>query len=126
MAVIQITLEKQFDELLNSNSKVAVDFFAEWCGPCKVISPIFELLSTQFPEIVFLSVDVDKVEAVAQKYGIRAMPTFIMFKDGEKALVFLPVFVATGWVWPHQDRLHLGYVDGNTRTLETEIFGSFT
>ncbi|RDA92764.1 hypothetical protein CP533_1432 [Ophiocordyceps camponoti-saundersi (nom. inval.)] len=85
MTVTDVKTAQEFEELLKKHPKVAVDFYAEWCGPCKFISPIFNQLSEQHSDIVFLSVDVDNVESVAQKYGIRAMPTFIMFKDGEKS-----------------------------------------
>ncbi|PHH79330.1 hypothetical protein CDD80_5093 [Ophiocordyceps camponoti-rufipedis] len=85
MSVIEVKTPQEFDELLSKNSRVAVDFYAEWCGPCKIISPIFKKLSEQYKDIIFLSVDVDNLESVAQKYGIRAMPTFIMFKDGQKS-----------------------------------------
>ncbi|KAM4067340.1 thioredoxin domain-containing protein [Hirsutella rhossiliensis] len=84
MAVIEITSAEQFEEIIRANPKVAVDFMATWCGPCRLISPVFKQLSEQYKDIVFLSVDVDKVAPVAQKYSVRAMPTFIMFKDGEK------------------------------------------
>ncbi|KAM4067303.1 thioredoxin domain-containing protein [Hirsutella rhossiliensis] len=84
MTVIEITSEEQFEEILRANQRVAVDFMATWCGPCRLISPVFKQLSEQFKDIVFVSVDVDKVAPVAQKYGVRAMPTFIMFKDGNK------------------------------------------
>ncbi|KAI8320727.1 thioredoxin domain-containing protein [Martensiomyces pterosporus] len=85
MAVIEITSEQQFDELIKTNAKVAVDFTATWCGPCKLISPIFKALSEQYSDVVFASVDVDSVSPVAQKCGIRAMPTFHFFKDGQKS-----------------------------------------
>ncbi|RCI12321.1 hypothetical protein L249_0061 [Ophiocordyceps polyrhachis-furcata BCC 54312] len=85
MAVIEVKTAEEFKDLLKKHPKVAVDFYAEWCGPCKIISPVFKQLSEQHSDITFLSVDVDKLEAVAQEYGIRAMPTFIMFKDGEKS-----------------------------------------
>jgi thioredoxin 1 len=84
MTVIEISSSEQFDEILRKNEKVTVDFMAGWNGPCRLISPVFEELSEKFKDIVFLSVDVDKVAPVAQKYSVRAMPTFLMFKDGEK------------------------------------------
>lgn len=85
MAVIEITSAENFEEILTQNEKVAVDFMAAWCGPCRLISPVFKKLSEEYGDIIFVSVDVDKVAAVAQKYSVRAMPTFIMFKDGEKS-----------------------------------------
>lgn len=79
------------------------DFWATWCGPCKVISPIFERLAEQFPSVEFYKVDVDAAEQISQEVGIRAvradvyslkvglltrwgsqMPTFVLFKNGQK------------------------------------------
>jgi len=63
---------------------VVVDFFAVWCGPCKVIAPKIEEMSNEFNEVVFLKLDVDECEDVAQDYDIKCMPTFLFFKNGEK------------------------------------------
>jgi len=69
---------------LKKNPIVFVDCHAVWCGPCKVISPVFEKLSNQHSGAVFIKVDVDEVSEVAQELGVRAMPTFFAFKNGEK------------------------------------------
>lgn len=61
-----------------------VDCFATWCGPCKVIAPKVVEFSDKYPNARFYKVDVDEVPDVAQELGIRAMPTFVMFKNGEK------------------------------------------
>ena len=61
-----------------------VDFYATWCGPCKVIAPRVVEFSKQYPNATYLKVDVDELSDLAQEYGIRAMPTFMIFKDGEK------------------------------------------
>lgn len=61
---------------------VVIDFFATWCGPCKVIAPKFEELSKLYPTITFLKVDVDESGELAEKYNIRAMPTFVFLRDG--------------------------------------------
>lgn len=66
------------------NPAVLIDFFAEWCGPCKAISPQIEKLSTEHSNIKFYKVDVDKLSEVAAENGISAMPTFLFFKNGEK------------------------------------------
>jgi len=66
------------EELTNAGNKlVVVDFHATWCGPCKVIAPLFIKLSTEYPQAVFLRVDVDEATITAEKYGITAMPTFV-------------------------------------------------
>jgi len=67
---------------------VVVDFFAVWCGPCKVIAPKIEAMSSEFNEVVFLKLDVDECEDVAQDYEIKCMPTFLFFKNGEKVEEF--------------------------------------
>ncbi|RPD52413.1 thioredoxin-domain-containing protein [Lentinus tigrinus ALCF2SS1-7] len=63
------------------NQPIFVDFFATWCGPCKTIAPIYEQLASQYPNAVFLKVDVDRHQAIAQKYQIRAMPTFYTIRE---------------------------------------------
>lgn len=61
-----------------------IDFFAEWCGPCKAISPHIERLSEEHQNVKFFKVDVDQLSEVAAENGISAMPTFLFFKNGEK------------------------------------------
>ncbi|MET7890003.1 thioredoxin family protein [Streptomyces mirabilis] len=85
MAVIEVTNAEQFDELLRANAKAAVMFTATWSGPGKLMSPVFTHLSGEYQDIVFASVDVDQVSPVAQKYSIRAMPTFVFFRDATKS-----------------------------------------
>lgn len=63
---------------------MVVDFTASWCGPCKAIAPHFEELSTKYPEIVFVKIDVDELEDVAGECGISAMPTFQVYSNGVK------------------------------------------
>ncbi|KAF9935412.1 hypothetical protein FBU30_000010 [Linnemannia zychae] len=80
-----ITSAAEFNELTADKSKkVIVDFFAEWCGPCKVIAPKYEDLAAANPDIVFVKVDVDALGDVSSQAGIRAMPTFQTYTGGEK------------------------------------------
>jgi len=73
-----IILKASFDGKL-----VVIDFSATWCGPCKMIEPMYHLLSDQMPDVIFVTVDVDEVAAAARKYSVSAMPTFIVIKKGE-------------------------------------------
>jgi len=66
------------------NNLIVLDCFATWCGPCKVIAPKLVQMSEEFPNVKFYKIDVDEASDVAQELGIRAMPTFIFFKNGEK------------------------------------------
>eukprot|EP00759_Apiculatamorpha_spiralis_P045200 PhF_6_TR4209/c0_g1_i1/m.5672/K03671/trxA; thioredoxin 1 len=71
---------------LASPSKVVViDFSAEWCGPCKAVAPQFETMSNKYTDVKFVKVDVDDHGAVAGKFSIRAVPTFVVLKDGKIA-----------------------------------------
>ncbi|KKK19912.1 hypothetical protein AOCH_002522 [Aspergillus ochraceoroseus] len=69
---------------LTSTGPVVVDFFATWCGPCKAIAPTIGKLSETYPNVRFIQVDVDKVRDVASQLQVRAMPTFVLFKDGKE------------------------------------------
>uniref|UniRef100_A0A4E9EDS8 Thioredoxin n=1 Tax=Gibberella zeae TaxID=5518 RepID=A0A4E9EDS8_GIBZA len=85
-----VTVVKNLAELKNhfeNHEIVIVDFWAPWCGPCRFISPIVEKMSEQFgnDKVFFAKVDVDEAEDISQEYGIRAMPTFIAFKNSEKS-----------------------------------------
>ncbi|MBR5750078.1 MAG: thioredoxin [Bacilli bacterium] len=66
-----------------AKGKVLVDFFATWCGPCKMLSPILEKVASEHEDLTVLKVDVDEVGDVAAQYGIRSIPTLILFEDGK-------------------------------------------
>jgi thioredoxin 1 len=61
---------------------IIIDFFANWCGPCKRIAPVFAELAEKVPEITFLKVDVDESEELAQKFSVSALPTFVVISNG--------------------------------------------
>jgi thioredoxin 1 len=84
MATSQVT-DKTFDkEVLKSAEPVLVDFFAEWCGPCKAMAPALEQVAAEMKgKLKVVKLDVDQNPTVTQKYSIRAMPTLMIFKGGE-------------------------------------------
>lgn len=85
----------EFYRSINDDSKITVvDFFAVWCGPCKMLTPIFEALSSEMSDKVsFGKVDIDRSLEIAQQYNISSVPTMIMFKDGvevDRIVGFVP------------------------------------
>nr|AAB24444.1 thioredoxin [Aspergillus nidulans, Peptide, 109 aa] [Aspergillus nidulans] len=80
-----ITSKAEFQEkVLNAKGFVVVDCFATWCGPCKAIAPTVEKFAQTYTDASFYQIDVDELSEVAAELGIRAMPTFLLFKDGQK------------------------------------------
>lgn len=77
-----IKSEKEFDEVIQKD-KVIVDFYAEWCGPCKMLSPILEKVSEEL-KLDTYKVNVDEVEEVARRYGIMSIPTVMIFSKGKE------------------------------------------
>jgi thioredoxin 1 len=73
-----------FNEIINGSTPVLVDFYADWCGPCKMMAPIMQQVSKEMEgKVKVIKVDVDKNEDVARKYQIRSIPTMILFKNGK-------------------------------------------
>jgi len=73
----------EFDDAIKEGL-VLVDFFATWCGPCKMLSPVLEQLSEENHNVLVLKIDVDEVGPLAARFGIQAIPTLILFKDGQQ------------------------------------------
>ena len=84
MAVISVTADNFEQEVLKTEGIVMVDFWAAWCGPCKMLSPIVDELSEEVDTVKFVGVDVDQSERLAIKYGISSIPCLVLFKDGEE------------------------------------------
>ena len=76
--------DKDFDQVvLSNNKKVLVDFFANWCGPCKMIAPILEKIAQNHPEVDIVKVNVDEAMRVSMAYQVEAIPTLISFENGK-------------------------------------------
>ena len=83
MAVVTLTLENFEAEVIQSNIPVLVDFWASWCGPCRMLSPIVDQIAEERTDIKVCKVNVDEQEELAMRYGIMSIPTLIVFKNGE-------------------------------------------
>jgi thioredoxin 1 len=81
MATINVG-EKEFEELITKFPIVFVDFWAEWCGPCKMFGPVFEAASEKHPDVVFAKVDTEAERSLAGAAGITSIPTLMAFRDG--------------------------------------------
>jgi len=82
--VIELT-SQDFDQEKAKNELLLVDFWAEWCGPCKSMHPIFTRMAKKYKSVRFARVNVDNSQDIATRYGVQSIPTFIMFKNGKVA-----------------------------------------
>ncbi len=81
---------KTFQEVVGHNSVVVVDFYADWCGPCRIVAPIMEKLATEYDgKAKFTKLDVDDSPSIANQFGIMSIPTLIVFRNGKPAEKFV-------------------------------------
>ena len=81
--VIELNAKNFEQEVLKNDKPVLVDFWASWCGPCKMVSPVVDALAEEHPEYKFCKVNVDDEEELAIKFGIMSIPSLFIFKNGE-------------------------------------------
>lgn len=87
------------------NELVLVDFYATWCGPCKMMHPVVETIANDYSNLKIIKIDVDKHDDIARQYGVMSIPTLILFKNGEiveKNIGFTPQEILTTWIENHK------------------------
>ena len=82
MSVIKITAENFEKEVLNNPQPVLIDFYADWCGPCQMVSPIVEDIADEYPQFAVGKVNVDEEPLLAEKFGISSIPALFVVKEG--------------------------------------------
>ena len=82
MSIIHITLENFENEVLASDKPVLLDFFADWCGPCRTLSPVIEEIAREAPDKKICKINVDEQPELAQRFDVSSIPTLVVVKDG--------------------------------------------
>ena len=83
MSVIKITSEN-FEEIKNSGKPVLIDFYADWCGPCRMLAPMIEEIAKETDGVIIGKINVDDEPALAQEYSVMSIPTLVVLKDGKE------------------------------------------
>ena len=89
--VKEITEANFESEVLNSGKTALIDFYAVWCGPCKMMSPVVDEIAEENPDIVVGKIDVDENDDLAERYQVMSIPTILVIKDGQVAETFIGV-----------------------------------
>lgn len=82
MSVLHIS-QNNFDQVKNSQKTVLLDFYADWCGPCRMVAPLVEEIASEHPEYLIGKINVDDEPALAQEFGVQSIPTLVVLKDGK-------------------------------------------
>ena len=93
MAVITVTKENFQEQVLNASNTVLLDFWATWCGPCRMVAPIVEEIAAENPGVTLGKINVDEEMELAMQFGITSIPTLVVMKDGQmvnKAIGYAP------------------------------------
>ena len=97
-------MSEDFNEEIKNNLTL-VDFYAVWCGPCKMMHPVIEEIANNYSNLKIIKVDVDKHQELARNYSVMSIPTLILFKDGqivEKNIGFTPSVTLESWIKSHE------------------------
>ena len=84
MAILHVSVTNFDTEVLQCPRTVLVDFYADWCGPCKMLTPVIDEIAAEHPEVKVVKLNVDNAPEIASRYGVMSIPTLIVFKDGEE------------------------------------------
>jgi thioredoxin 1 len=98
MSVAHLSKDSFSSEVIKKKGVVFVDFYAEWCGPCKMTAPVIEQLAAEQKDVAFYKVDVDQNSELASQYSVFSIPTFVIFKDGQIAAQFSGAMGKEGFV----------------------------
>lgn len=91
--ILKVNKNDELDKVIQANKYVVLDFYADWCGPCKALAPVIQDVSKELADVTFIKIDVDQAEELKQMFKISSIPTLVYFKDGQevnKTFGFIP------------------------------------